>query len=251
LEIVSGKKMLSTDRLANYFFDGYLPWDGSFLGFYDDTSVVERIGKNFFLLDLKSPFNHYRFYCTLLKGNDNFSILVDNLKNVFGLTRRGTHSIKINFLHYTLFYTPMIIVNNSLHLIEEKKFSLLSKEVWCENESIIETIQQYLYFHDFFGINCRGLSNITVIENNLTLVINTKPEKLTITTKKKLYSPLKTTGIGLGINKYWLTNSDFYYLSLLFNNQEIRKNLEEVIKKTDNKYFWLSDHIFGQMIKWL
>jgi hypothetical protein len=241
--------MLTSDRLANYFFDGYLSWDGSFLGYFDESIYIVSC-KRYEIITLQMPHLTTTIACKMQKGKDAFPIIVDNLKNVFGLTRRGTHCIMINHQLYTLFYVPTIVKNGYLEVVNETSLSVCKSMIY-NNHELIDTVQQYLFFHDLFGINCRGLSNIVFIGDDSKILINSKPEKMTPTIRKKLFNPLKLTGIGVAVHQKVLNSCDFTVLSNLFSTPEIYHEIILVIGKIDKNYLWLADHLSSQMAKWI
>lgn len=98
----------------------YIPWDGSHLGSYSDVISKQWLweGTTYYVITLPTGWNFNEqltqinggiIYCIAVCSKSVFPCIVEELKPIFGLARRGIHRITIDKREYILYYVPITV----------------------------------------------------------------------------------------------------------------------------------------------
>ena len=139
-----------------------LPWDGTVLGAVADNVVVREfaaMGRLYSeLCFVHTDGKPIHIICTLGNGASIFPVLLDELKVVFGVAKRGTHRIQIGRRHHILYYVPISMVGEIVYEPQLTQLSLRSpfrKDLIFKNK-----LRELVMFRDICGVASCGEASI-------------------------------------------------------------------------------------------
>lgn len=231
--------------------NGILPWDGSFLN--PASAKIEHQGVDYTTLRLAAGI----VFCILKTPKDNFPYMVEEIKEIFGIPRSGTHRIVINFKTYMLCQvnlsdTGQVIQETPLHRLE--KGHLLRKDVLFQKQ-----VQRLLVFGDILALSNTGEPNVR---------IRRVPEGYLAVTGNEFHTTLdKGTDYDYNVLKkgvFWewfgenTTMNDVAREMVGFEKENLvelcaalRKKLEGIILRHDKNYIWYSNFIIDRLSRYL
>lgn len=151
----------------------YLPWDGSHLGNYNDVILKQwlRNGLTYYVItlpqgwcgtltDKQTQLKEGILCCTAVNTKNVFPCIVEELKSLFGLTKRGIHRIIINEKSYVLYYVP-ITINGEL--IWETPLNLIDLRHSIRSDPLFRfEIQKIIAFCDLLSLTSTNESHILI-----------------------------------------------------------------------------------------
>lgn len=139
-----------------------LRWDGTHLGVFPTTAItnywlIERVG--YYGITLPPNWSVEEFppgiiYCNAMRMKDMFPCIVEDLKTVFNIPRRGLHRITLGNHEYILYYVPISVKG---HIIWETPLSRVeSKHPLRQNPNFRRAIQRVVAFCDILALSSTG-----------------------------------------------------------------------------------------------
>jgi len=257
-----------------------LSWNGSHLGSYMGiiTHKWSLEGNCYYGITLPqgwSPEDNIPggiIYCMASYTKNLFPCIVEDIKTIFGIPRRGFHRINIDNKEYILYYVPISIKGE---VIWETPLNRLdSKHPLRKNPLFRKEIQKIIAFCDILALTNTGEKSIRIrpgingnyipinVNESTTTIYKTDTYDYSILTKT-LFSKWfgEETSID-DIVKEMVTHSSenkiptIRGVELLTNNltlisSEIRNKVNEIIKKYDINYIWYSCFIIDRMSRHL
>ena len=255
----------------------YLPWNGSHLGCYTDIILKQwtREGSNYCVIilpkgwyasltDKQLSLGEGILYCTYVCTKNVFPCIVEELKPLFGLAKRGIHRITIDNREYILYYVPITV---SGELIWETPLSRLDLRHPVRNDPLFRfEIQKIIAFCDLLSLSNTNESHILIrpgistIEASTTYVpINSNENATTIVRapqnnfsiiSKVLFTrwfgeetPLDT------IIKNMVSYSSKDNLTVI--TTRLRDQLTNIVTKYDRTMLWYVHFVLGRISKQL
>lgn len=231
---------MNGERVIN----GLLPWDGSHLGKYD-RSVIKRQYLNDGVRYTDITLDIGKIYCIINKTKGNVECMVDEIKNIFGVNRRGTHRIILGSTNYIMYYVTIssdgkMIFDIPLSKIEKYEDKEFAKEmrkvmVFCEILGLSSTTGKFIRIRNFGGKVYPVNWNHGILDTKMSVIPKNMYEKWfgeSITT----YEILKEM-IGYSEEKK----------NLCEITSEIRGKIDEIVKKYDKTYIWYSNVIIERI----
>jgi len=251
-----------------------LKWDGTHLGSYVGVITQRWIGEGMTYNGITLPDGWGEedrnrggiIYCMMTMTKDTFPCIVEDIKSIFGIARRGIHRINIDNKEYLIYYVPMtvdgkIIWETPLNRIE-------NKHPLRSNVKFRREIQKMIVMCDILALTGTGEASIRIRPgvNNEFIPISVN-EKATTINKETSYDFsvitktifLKWFGETTSVNeiaKELLDNSVKRYGMITEDNMviitsEIRSNIEKIIEKYDVNYIWYSYFIIERISRYI
>lgn len=165
-----------------------LPWDGSHLGAHPETIITHQWsleGIIYYGVSLANGWSTEHpsgtIFCTATCTKDVFPCIVEDIKPIFGLPRRGVHRITINNKEYVLYYVPISVKGE---VVWETPLNRLdSKHALRKDPNFRKAVQKAIAFCDILALCNTGEPSIrirpgvetqfvpiSVNENNTTII---------------------------------------------------------------------------------
>jgi len=266
---------------TNDILNNKLPWDGSHLGSHGGTTIIQKWcldGIVYCGILLQSgwstTFPGGIIYCTATCTKDLFPCIVEDIKSVFNIPRRGIHRITINGKEYIIYYVPLSIEGE---VIWETPLSRLDpKHPLRKDPKFRKSVQRVVSFCNILALCSTSESSIRIRPgiNGELIPINVNETSTAITKytdydysiiTKTLFS--KWFGEETSIDdivkdmvNYKLEQDNKIPVirgtETISNNLgvisvEIRKQVENIIKRYDNNYVWYTCFIVDRMSRHL
>jgi hypothetical protein len=248
-----------------------LPWDGSYLGTYPEHILTQRwivddvtywgltiregpLGDGF-LGDLGDGV----IFCIKRKSYDVLPCIIDDIKLLFAIPRRGTHRITIGKTHHVIYYVP---ITTQGEVVWETPLSRLPKDSdLYEDSNFKACVGHLIVFCDILALSAISEKNMSIRPGSVFTPVNTNDNTI-------LKNP-KKTGQGTMLNKItksmltkWLgedTSIPAILRALLCNGEEdvantittLRWNIEKIIRSYDIKYVWYASCIVDRLSQYL
>lgn len=255
-----------------------LPWDGSHLGSFVEaiTSQWSVGGINYYGLTLPSGWSTIYpggiIYCNLSHTKDAFPCIVEDLKSLFGLPKRGVHRINIDNKEYVLFFVPISINGNVIW--ETPLNQLDNKHALRRDLKFRRNVQKLIAFCDILGLVGTSETAIRIRQGtgNEMIPINTNETTTSIIKSdtydysiltKTLFTKWfgEETSLGEVIKEMVQPNSPEYKFPIIrkeentFNlshiSYEIGRKVGKIIKKYNRNYIWYRHFIVDRMSRHL
>lgn len=285
MDVNTGKTKMQTDQvMANILnepiiINNSLKWDGSYLGSY--TSVFTHQwsveGIKYYGITLPQGWSKEItggiIYCTATCTKDIFPCIVEDIKSIFGLPRRGIHRITIDNREYLIYYVPISIKGQ---VIWETPLNRLdSKHLLRQDPIFRKEVQKIIAFCDILALSSTGEPSIRIRPGSNGKFIPISVNESTTTISKGVdydYSILTKTlfskWFGEEISISNIVKEMVNYKSaygpikiplikgmesneLVIISSEMRNKVDEVIKKYDTNYIWYSYFIIDRMSRHL
>lgn len=250
----------------------YLPWDGSHLGSYSDVILKQwlRNGLTYYIIilpqgwcssltDKQMQLQKGLLYCSGGYTKNIFPCIVEELKPLFGLTKRGVHRITINDKSYVLYYVP-ITVNGDLILETPLSHLDLRHSIRLDPLFKFET-QKIIAFCDLLSLTSTNESHIIIRPGSGTtyIPINSNENATTIVRKPNndfsiISRVLFTRWFGEdtpidNIVKNMVGYSVKDNLTVFIT--QLRQRVNDAIMKYDPALLWYAHFIFTRVAKHL
>lgn len=285
MDVNTGKTTMQTDQvMANIpnepiIINNSLKWDGSYLGSYISafTHQWSVEGIKYYGITLPQGWSEEIpggiIYCTATCTKDVFPCIVEDIKSIFGLPRRGIHRITIDNREYLIYYVPISIKGQ---VIWETPLNRLdSKHVLRQDPIFRKEVQKIIAFCDILALSSTGEPSIRIRPGSNGKFIPISVNESTTTISKGAdydYSILTKTlfskWFGEEISISNIVKEMVNYKSaygpikiplikgtesneLVVISSEMRNKVDEVIKKYDTNYIWYSYFIIDRMSRHL
>lgn len=259
-----------------------LPWDGSHLGSHIDIKIISHWtfeNNNYVTISLPDGWLNNRsggiIYCSATCTKNLFPCIVEDIKKIFNIPRRGIHRIVINNKEYLLYYVPISL--NEEVIWETPLNRLDSKHILRTDPNFRKSIQKIIAFCDILALSNTGEHTIRIrpgVNNYVPININ---ENTTNIIKENIYD---CSIISKTLFSKWFGENtcihqivkEMIYLKCsqtndhkipTINNNELRINdisvittntrnkIDEIIKNYDVNYIWYSNFIIDRLSRHL
>lgn len=238
-----------------------LKWDGSHLGQHNNAII------NSFIVDgiryYKLKIDVGIIYCSAICTKDLFPCIVEDIKEIFNIPRRGIHRITMDNYEYLLYYIPMSITGDLI--LETPLNRLDSKHYLRKNLKFRRNVQKIIAFCDVLALN--NTNEIHIItrpgKNGEIIPINTNDAGTNIIKGKTYdYSIITKT---LYLKWFGEETTMTEIIREMVDNKsiitrdnklaeitcDIRNKINAIIKKYDDNYIWYSCFIIDRMSRHL
>jgi hypothetical protein len=243
--------MLTTEDKKRKVLNNHLKWDNHHLGQYQKDAIISKWhieGDFYHTLDIDNGIIH----CIIEKQRNLFPCIVEDIKDIFGIWKRGILRITLSGEEYLLYYVP---VNLKGEVIYETKLSHLDcKNDLRKNIEFRKKVTKLLAFCEILSIAAINETTIrirpSVNGEYLPIGYNHKDTTLSkyqhkTTLNKTLF--LKWFGESSSISDV-LCDMVFYNKNNLTSLiSDIRKRIDEIIYKYDKNYIWYSCFIIEHL----
>jgi hypothetical protein len=257
-----------------------LKWDGEHLGNYigSITQKWSMEGDNYFAITLPKGWKYMGnemeqgiIYCMATNAKDAFPCIVEDIKQIFGITRRGLHRIKIDNKEYIIYYVPINIKGD---VIWETPLNRLDSKHELRNDKEFKNkVQRLLLFCDILSLNKTGepmirirpgadLTYIPINYNTESTIISRNDNYDYCIISKVLFMKWfgETASLDeivkdmVGYKKIKINS----VIPIITNNgeltakcAEIRNKIDKIIEKYDGNYIWYSYFIVDKISRYL
>lgn len=265
-----------------------LSWDGSHLGSYVNVimyqwsleearycsiaipmiSMVSKSGS-------KSDIPGGIIYCMAVCTKNVFPCIVEDIKEIFDIPRRGVHRIIIDGKDYIIYYVP---VSTRGEVIWETPLNRLNmKHDLRRNPDFRKSVQKIIAFCDILSLTSTGEPSMRIRPgvNGESVLINVNETTTTIPKSGVYdYSIISKTLFGKWFGEETSISDTVKEMLVSMNNNQhrggirvprmsitsdnlsiitshIRSQVDEVIKRYDNQYIWYSYFIIDRMSRYL
>lgn len=222
-------------------------WDGSYLGLITNRNIIDQIeymDQRYWKLNL---FGHIQI-CIIRQIADSSPCISDELKELFGLPKIGSHMIKY-FNKFYLLLKPKI--NNKGEIIKETS---IAEIVSTTNQLFINQVQDIYLFRDVLGMTKTNDNSIIIRCSNQKYIqpypISFYENKIKPASDKQI---IPTTVIAKWFGEYTLNDSArrIFNVSKISEIQEkcgnIYYQLNLIIERVDKNALWLTTHIMKRL----
>lgn len=267
--------ILSLDAGQLYLIlNNRLKWDGTHLGSYPATAMRERWrvdNTRYYTIVLPQGWSPTLpgglLYSIALCTTDTFSCIVEGIKEVFGIARRGVHRITIGWAEYILYYVP---ISERGEAIWETPLSRLDqKHQLRKDESFRKEVQRTIAFCDILALSSTGEPQLRIRPHvNGGYIPISFNETSTVMRRNKgnetygcsiLSKTLFTKWFGeeTSINDivkemtYCCSGHEATSSNLAIICADIRGKVDKVIRRYDPGYIWYTTFIVERMSRHL
>lgn len=238
-----------------------LPWNGSHLGSYTSIIITNNWifeGMQYHTLRLYADDNIPMdgvLHCNIKATKDYFPCIVDEIKSIFNLPKRGFHRMMINNVEYIVYYIPVTITGE---IISETTLNRLDKKhMLRKNPEFMRQVQELIIFRDILALTHTGEHSICLKTGvggaSIPISIN---EMSTSLVKGCSYDfsilskTMFTTWFGehtsmSDITKHMVGYDHTSNLCILLFN--IRNSIEIIINKYNPQYIWYANFIMDRL----
>jgi hypothetical protein len=232
-----------------------LPWDGSFIGKFPISSIIykwklERTVYYKILMSTTAEFKNV-LYCIPYKTKSKLPCIIDNIKHIFNIPKRGLHQIILGKSTYIIFFVP---ITKDGELVWETPLNRLKNDHFLrKDEKFSKKIRYMITFCDILSLS-NTEENILRIRDKQTIInfnynISLQKEKVYDFTviSNRLYN--KWFGDEFSIKD--TVKEIFNYEDLDMICFDLREKIDEIIKKYDSNYIWYSYFIVDRVSRYL
>ena len=248
-----------------------LPWDGSHLG-SDPKIIISqqwRIeGSTYYGISFPPGWVYPNelgsvgdkggiIYCMATCTKEIFPCIVEDIKSVFGLPRRGIHRITIANREYIIFYVPITLKGE---VIWETPLSRLdSKHKLRSNVEFRKSVQKTIVFCDILALCNTNESQIRIRmgvgENFIPISFNENSTAISKCAEYD-YSILTKTLFSKWFGEEFFM-SDIVKEMVHYNDNlavisaKIRSKVDDIVQRYSSNYIWYSGFIVERMSRHL
>lgn len=233
-----------------------LKWDGSDLGKLGISSIEKSSkvqGLRYILINVWG----IKCYCIIKSATDRFSCVIDELKEVFSITKLGTHTIKIDGIRYLLIRAQ---TNQEGDPVYEHDLGRVMKAEGGDpksNDLFRRQVQEILAFRYLMTIKSTNVSSIKVRANeNPSSLIKYYPISFKETSCKM---DIDKSLLPFSLMDYWFTEEET--LEMAIRRIVPRKKeeetysvlsrystkIEKIVKRVDKKHIWIVNGIMERI----
>ena len=225
-----------------------LSWDTTDLGVYPKTSIIKKWSyekSKYIIIETDDGLicGSYQKYTTGLP------LIIEQLREVFGLHKIGIHLITIGTIKYILYRTSIsgtyVLLNMNI-----KSYPLI--------DQISSTIKKLFLFNELLNLSDATESNIVI---NGTKIYNINDQKLVDNSLLGYNSCVLNRNV---IGRWFLRQSfDVTLQEMLFGGSRpsdnkteqelmrIRQQIEDIIVEYDPNYMWYAKSIMEKVVRYL
>lgn len=246
---------------------------------HQPTLTVPRLGnKNtapnkMQLLQTNQDYTGGVIYCTAQCTQDVFPCIVEDIKSIFGIPRRGVHRITIDRREYIIYYVPISMKGE---VVWETPLSRLdSKHPLRKNAKFRKNVQRTIAFCDILSLSSTGEPAIRIrpgvdgeyipisVNELNTSIMKGDTYDFSILTKtlfsKWFGEETSISDIVKEMMHYQIIHTKIPTIhtgtestdNLVLISTDIRNKINNVIKQYDRNYIWYSNFIVDRMSRHL
>lgn len=238
-----------------------LPWKCEDLGNYNNITCNQWLidGKIYYRLCM--PFGWSEtypsgfIYCQLETIKNLFPCIVEDLKEVFNIPRRGLHRITLDNTEYFMFYVPTTINGE---IIWETPVKYLPKSHYLrQNPYFCHRMREAIIFSDILALTRTNESNICVRRSHTgeSFPVSYNEYNTTVSKGDNFSVILKTL-----FNKWFDENTNIPKIvhklankpdNLLQYTYDLQCKVDDIIKKYDKEFIWYGHFVVERISKQL
>lgn len=233
-----------------------LEWTGEYLGEFNRSIIIYK------WTYVSTEIHHLRInnesiYCIMELLKDNFPCIIEDIKNVFKLSKRGYHTLKIDGRMYIIYYVPL--TSTGVVIWETPVYRLNLKDPLRSDPNFRKKMQRLLVFCDVMALYQTSESNIHVrprndgtfspINYNLKTTNIIKGDNFSIITKNVYRDWFGETVLVEDVAKEFVNYTEKTNLTELCF--DLRNKIEDIIRKHDKSYLWYSKFIIERLSRYL
>lgn len=226
-----------------FYIEDAMIWDGSHLGTYDETVILNKIKLypcNIYSIYIKEYMKTPEWYA-MHKSNDKYSCIIDEIKPIMGLTKIGTHSINIGSSLYTIYRTngyPTLLKGLTIKTILNSFSSvrLISSSVYKM------MVQDTFVFRMIVGLTSNCESSIMLVDGIPSSYRNKMDTK-------KDDSPNMSPSV---MDKWFVDSvedSIKRFVAHSVHTLTMRQSIQKVVKRLDPNLIWVENFILDRMLR--
>ena len=240
---------------TSYIINNQLKWDGSHLG---DGMIMSQWVAN--------EVNYYSIaviggtvYCKAKCSKDMLPCIIEDIKSVFGIVKRGIHRITIDNDEYIIYY---VTISNFGDILYESPLKHLDiKHELYQDMKFRRQIQKILVFCDILVLNNTEENYINndlqIINTNDTTLItqksyNSRGYDYTILSRTMFFKwfgeEVKISDVA---KEMIYDKSDINEMTFTLILADIRNKIDNIIKRYDGQYIWYSYFIMDRLSRYL
>lgn len=249
----------------NVIVNNELPWNGTLLGTYPESNLLNRwdTGKTPWASIHLTPNGKHNvqgtIYCGIVPYRNTFPLIIDEIRTIFDLPRRGLHVIVLGQTMYLISYISTTMNNE---LIWDTPLNMIGKDHTLRKDpELRKQVQYIILFCELLALTSTGEPKIILRPgvNNSLIPINTNDVSTTISRGKSYDYSVLTSPL---INK-WFGDNDLGSIigELIAYDREnmnygrriaqLRKELELAINKYDSGYVWYVNFIIDRISRYI
>lgn len=247
-----------------------LSWDGSHIGtYYKIITNKWTVGGVLYYkicFSDKDEIGPGMILCSASCTKDPFPCIVEDIKTVFGLTRRGVHRISIDNKEYILYYSQITIAG--LVVWETPLSKLNTKHELRTDYEFRKNVQKIIAFCDILALTNTKESSIKIrsgvndthvpicFNETTTSLLKDGSDNYSILTKT-LFAKWFGEEVSLCDVLKELIEAKFGPISIQRTSRlcaissDIRNQIDAIIKNYDTKYIWYSYFIVDRLSRHL
>lgn len=238
--------MMNKGQIIN----GLLPWDGSHLGNYSNRIIrAQYINNGVRYTELALELGD--IYCIIKKTKESIECIIDEIKKVFGINKRGTHRICIGRTEYLIYYVP--ITGDEKIMFEIPLSKISSNDRY--DEDFIKEIRKTIVFCEILGLSStterfirlrmRGQKPYPINWNSK--IINTKESVIPKVLYKKWFEgSTSVVEVLREMIGYSETRKNLCEITM-----DIRNKIDGIVRIYDKSYIWYSNMIIERISEYI
>jgi hypothetical protein len=233
-----------------------LSWDGTLLGRFNQIIANKWLLEDEFYYGLK--YNDGIIYCKCIPTKDTFFSIVEDIKPLFKIPRRGHHKIIMDDIEYIMYDIP---IKDDKIVWETPVNKLDKKHRFRKDTNFKKSMQEILLFCDIMALTQVSERFITIrscINDQFVLTnVNTKTTVIKKENVNNQFCEINKTLTFRWFNeddctpivKRMIDYKEEDTMAVVLSNY--RNNIDAIIYKYDNKYIWYSYFIIDRLSKYL
>lgn len=251
-----------------------LPWDSSCLGTFPKTIITfhwNTEGTKYYGLSLPLGWLNDQpsgtIFCTMTRTKDVLPCIIEDIKPLFGIKKRGIHRITIGSYQYLIYYVP---VTNNNELVWETPLSRLrDSHSLRKDPAFRKKVQQMIAFSDILSLKSttEGAIRIRQDSGDQYCLININMSKTSIPDQTIYdFSVITKTLHSKWFGEVTLVSDVVKEMvhyqcgregrvplqsNLSQITAEIRGRVEKIIEEHDSNYVWYTNFIMDRLSRYL
>lgn len=230
-----------------------LKWDGSCLGIGVIISTWVKDGINYHSINISQGM----IYCTIKRSDDVFPCIVEDIKHVFCIVKRGLHRIILSDQQYIIYYVPISNFGDVVPEIPLKDFAIERQTdinfkrqiqkilVFCDILGLHVPNDKHIYLRSEIDGRIQPINRSESISNNPGLSWSILPKTVFL---KWFGEETRMSDIA---KEMLYLQSDIIEMNITIILADIRDKIDKIIKNYDIKYIWYSYFITDRLSRYL
>lgn len=236
-------------------------WNGTFLGKFDESVIINETsycGLRYVLLNIKG----FKTYGILVSSTAltpaDLLCIYDELKEIFGLVKTGTHSLTIKSKTYVVYRA---IFTNNIQFDELLSDDVLNK--YKHLEDLKTKVKNLLAYRHLLGVSPNSESGIKIRKSGTGLIFPISlNDKFTVDKKEGVIKNGLRTMSDKNFAKWFPVGDSFadtIKKMLYFKTEDdipemvdkIRDKIEEIVNRINKEFIWLENIVCRALVNYL